>query len=285
MGGASDGQIGVAAMRYTSPSTKALHWQKAWFFLEDDVQHIMVPSYNSSSSAPVLSVLDQKRRHGAVLVDDIPLQGSMNVTGARSLWHDQIGYLFSTHSRGLPYALSVEMGSRTGNWSSIGVSTAGNTTVDLFAAWVNHDSANSTHPLSYTVFPGVDYAEFRRKSLETRLTTVRNDRDVSAVYDEVHRTFMAVFWNSEGGSVQFRPFPYDAQIGLSASGNVAIIYREAERTLTIADPSQTLQNVQMNITTTTEGLDGLEELADMRELIISLPVEGLAGSSVSIDLR
>ncbi|OCH96195.1 galactose mutarotase-like protein [Obba rivulosa] len=288
VGGASDGRIGVAAMRYTNPYTKALRWQKVWFFLEGDVQHVMVPSYSSSSDAPIFSVLDQKRRRGDVLVNGIRLQESTNITGAHTLWHDRVGYLFSSHSAGLPYQLSVRMGNRTGSWSSIGTSTAGDATVDLFAAWINHGSAPSPDPLSYTVFPSTGYAKFERKSLATRLKTVRNDDDTSAVYDEVHRIFMAVFWNPEGGSVQFSPSPYDAQIVITASGNVAVIYRRDEGILTIADPSQTLENVQLGITIVTRaigGLDNLEEVVDVKELLVQLPTGGLAGSSVSVQVR
>ena len=69
VGGVSTGSIGAAAMRYTNPYTGTLQFQKAWFFLDGDVQHVMVSSINSSTSNPVVSVLDQKRLNGKVYVN------------------------------------------------------------------------------------------------------------------------------------------------------------------------------------------------------------------------
>jgi len=137
--------------------------------------------------------------------------------------------------------------------------------------------------LSSTVFPGVDYTKFCQKSLETRLTTIQNDHNVSAVYDEVHRTFMAVFWKSSGGSVHFTPFPYDAETSIATSGNLAVIYQLIEGNLTVADPSQTLQDVRLNITTTAKGKGSYAGpgVTDTHRLSISLPQGGFAGNSVS----
>ncbi|RDB19287.1 Chondroitinase-AC [Hypsizygus marmoreus] len=73
VGGVSDGKIGIAAMRYTNPVTKAFHFQKAWFFLNDDVQHVMVSGvFSTNAETPAISVLDQRRLiepnvHGSLL--------------------------------------------------------------------------------------------------------------------------------------------------------------------------------------------------------------------------
>ncbi|EMD42021.1 polysaccharide lyase family 8 protein [Gelatoporia subvermispora B] len=282
-GGVSDGKIGIAAMRYTNPATNALSWQKTWFFLEDDVEHVMVPVHNSTSDAPVLSVLDQKRRHGAVLVDGVPVH-EINVTGVRTLWHDQVGYVLGG-PHGLPLELSVRTGLRTGNWSSIGTSKAGNATVDIFAAWISHDNAVLAQPLAYTIFPAVDYTEFLRKSLKTRLRTVQNDGKISAIYDEVKDIFMAVFWDNTGGAVEFSPFPYNSRIIIAASDNCALIYRQTGRTMTVADPSQLLQELQLDVTTMTRQLDGSDDWEVVTEnVLVSLPVGGSAGSSVTMYL-
>ena len=73
VGGVSDGKIGTAVMRYTNPVTKALKWQKAWFFLEHDVQHVMISNLSSTNEGgvPIYSVLDQRRVRGDVFVDGI----------------------------------------------------------------------------------------------------------------------------------------------------------------------------------------------------------------------
>ncbi|KAG5716027.1 Chondroitinase-AC, partial [Termitomyces sp. T112] len=133
VGGASDGSIGVAAMRYETPTTKTLNWRKTWFFLEDDVQFVMVAKITSSTSAPVFSVLDQRRRSGDVFVNGVTV-GSGNFTSALSLWHGGVGYTFNTSNPST--SLSLQLGNRTGSWESIGTATDPPTTVDLFAAWL-----------------------------------------------------------------------------------------------------------------------------------------------------
>ena len=96
VGGVSTGQVGAAAMRYTNPLTRALHWQKAWFFLEDDIQHVMIAGISSSSSASVFSVLDQRRHTGEVRssrpVDGIGGEGRL-IQGGQALWHGDVGYV------------------------------------------------------------------------------------------------------------------------------------------------------------------------------------------------
>ncbi|KAJ6552996.1 galactose mutarotase-like domain-containing protein [Mycena capillaripes] len=69
VGGASNGQLGIAAMRYTNPLTKSFHFQKSWFFLDEDVQVVLVSNISSASNASVISVLDQKLHDGQVMVD------------------------------------------------------------------------------------------------------------------------------------------------------------------------------------------------------------------------
>jgi len=60
VGGVSNTQVGIAAMRYYNPFTHSLKWQKAWFFLENDIQFVMVNNLSSNNSAPLYSVLDQR---------------------------------------------------------------------------------------------------------------------------------------------------------------------------------------------------------------------------------
>ena len=123
-------------MRYTNPYTGSLSFQKAWFFLDDDTQHVMISFAESNSSAanPVISVLDQKRLNGNVYVDGRPLKRGGNFSHAESLWHDGVGYTFDYGLLDGRFNLAVDFGERSGDWAAIGISTAGNITVDLFSA-------------------------------------------------------------------------------------------------------------------------------------------------------
>ena len=281
VGGTSDGSIGVAAMRYTNPYTGSLSFQKAWFFLEDDVQHVMIPHAQSSAASadhPVISVLDQKRHSGPVFVNGVPLvHGGGNFTGAHSLWHDGIGYTFdnATGSR-----IAVDFGPRSGDWSAIGISSAGVTTADLFSAWIDHGAEGG--PVAYTAFPATQSAEFAFKSARARATlrTLRNDADVSAVYDAAHRTLAVVFWNPAGGEVAFTPSLLETQLTVAASAGSVVLYKLDEGTLTVADPTQQLAHIELSVRSSGLGLQpkGVE---NGRAMSVVLPSGGLVGQSTT----
>lgn len=264
VGGASTGKIGMAAMRYTNPVTKALKWQKAWFFFDDDVQQVMVSGLLSKSNAPVYSVLDQRRHKGPVYVNGVEKQTSNN-TGVQSLWHGGVGYKFSDD--GLP--VSVQIGQKTGDWSKIGTSTQPPTTVDLFAAWIPHPSL--TTPISYTVLPGTTQENFVTKSSQLRLRTIQNDAHISAVVDDSHNTSMVVFWDPAGGSVTFQGPPAFGQITIASNGNAAVILQLQTGDITVSDPSQNLSTLRIT----------LIQQGSTKTFNFALPRGGLAGSSVT----
>jgi hypothetical protein len=188
----------------------------------------------------------------------------------RSLWHDNVGYTFDQDSMASPVFFNT--GPVTGNWSAIGTSTQPPTTVDLFSAWIQHRNAST--PISYTVFPGLDWATFQSKSASAAptLRTLRNDGVVSAVTDDAHGTTMAVFWGAAGGSFQLSP----SNTTLAVSANAAVIYNAGTATVTISDPSQTVTTLNVTISTPKQN----------RTLTFALPAGpgGNAGQSVTLSL-
>lgn len=280
VGGVSDTQVGAAAMRYSNPFTHSLGWQKAWFFLENDVQFVMVNNLSSTSNAPLYSVLDQRRHTGDVYVDGQSVLKSTNYTRASSLWHGGVGYTFDK-SIGVS-GLSVEVGDRFGNWSLIGISTQPPETIDLFAAYLGHSALRT--PIGYTVFPSTKSpGAFKQKSEKTKLRTIWNDAYVSALFDDVHQTAMVVFWDFLGGSVLIPGSSFaDAPLTISSSGNSAVIYQLNTGNVTVADPSQNLTKLDVVLGV---GLLGKKpphwgwELS--HHLSFDLPTSGSAGSSVS----
>ena len=191
VGGASNGNIGVAAMKFTSPIDRALKFQKAVFFFEDDVQHVMVSRISRTGSAPVYSVLDQRRRKGRVMVDDVQIAYPSTINSAKrtTLWHADVGYVFS--GLGNNYGLSIRTGKKTGSWAAIGTSTQPPTEVDFFTAWIQHK--NLTAPLVYSIYPAVTYNQFLTKRTSVVLSTIKNDNSVSAVFHPGRKTAMFVF--------------------------------------------------------------------------------------------
>jgi len=244
VGGVSNDKTGIAAMRYLNPISKAFSWQKAWFFLNDDTQYVMIANLTSNTSAPIYSVLDQRRHSGDIYVNDDLLSTPGNQTfncTVSSLWHGNVGYKFDAEAT----VLSLSVGPRTGAWSAIGSSTQPPETVDLFAAWIEHQ--DSMQPFSYTIFPGATRDSFMGRCEKRRIFPLQNDAYISAILDADYWTISAVFWDIAGGNLTLQPRTPSRLASISASGNVALMLDLGARTVMVSDLSQTLPSVDTSI--------------------------------------
>ncbi|KAF9648628.1 polysaccharide lyase family 8 protein [Thelephora ganbajun] len=317
VGGVSDGEVGAAVMRYTNPVTGSITFQKAWFFLDDDVQVVMLSDVTSNSSSPIISVLDQKKHVGSYYVDGDEIEPSsakrdgatrrlrshglghnhhtrqkafaalptVNVTrhpGIQSLWHANVGYSFDL---GSPVSVSVQTGNKTGNWSALGISTQPPSNVDMFAAWIEQSEEQCS--LVYKIFPAMDRASFQRKALrhQSHHWVLINDKTTSAILDTREDTAFVIFWDANGGSVTVPRLSGFADVTVSSNTNSAIIYHRSTGEVVVSDPSQTASTLVLDLEA---GIIGERppgfEAEPQRELIFSLPSGGLAGSSVSQSL-
>ncbi|OJT12944.1 Chondroitinase-AC [Trametes pubescens] len=276
VGGASDGIVGAVAMRYETPSSKNLDWRKTWFFLENDVQFVMVARITSATSAPVFSVLDQRKHVGQVLVNGAS-GGTGNFSHPSSLWHGGVGYVFNTSD---PITLSVDVATRTGDWSAIGASSQPPVTVDMFTAWLAHDDISSA--ISYMVFPATTAANFPQKVAATNVVNIRNDGSISALLDVSHKTAFIVFWVATGGTVTIPALTAGgATIKLQSSGFGNVILRMDTWTVTVADPTQTTSSLTLTLTLGSGTAPAGWGSSKTKTVQFALPTGGLAGSSVS----
>lgn len=279
VGGVSDGTVGVAAMRYETPTTKTLNWRKTWFFLEDDVQFVMLARLTSTTTAPLFSVLDQRRRSGDVFVNGVTTQ-SGNYTSAVSLWHGGIGYAFNASNPST--SLSLQLGTRTGSWQSIGTAPDPPATVDLFAAWLNHDDPNSS--MSYAVYPGSTLLSFQQRSQASRLQAIRNDGSISALLDATHQTAMIIYWVDAGGSVTIPSTTGNAPVAVKSTGSAAVIIRTNSWVITVSEPTQTLTTLTLNFTLGSGSIPSAWGSSRFKVLTLDLPTGGFAGSSITRSL-
>ncbi|KAF9563105.1 polysaccharide lyase family 8 protein [Agrocybe pediades] len=287
VGGVSDDTVGIAVMRYTNPLTRSLHWQKAWFFLQDDMQHVMISNISSSTSAPVYTVLDQKLHSGPVVLDgsEGAREMTMSNTAAQSLWHANVGYIFPQYNGSA--TISLQVGQKTGNWATIGTSTQPPPTVDLFAAWIQHIDTSAS--ISYTMLPGVTQKAFTKKQSSKQLQQlqeIQNDGSISAVLDQANQMAFLVFWEAGGGNVTFTPKAGNAPITVTANANIALIYRLKTGEVTVSDPSQTLTIAQVSLALNgTGGKPPHWGSGNVKSLVFQLPGGGVVGSSVTLNIN
>ncbi|KAJ7190753.1 polysaccharide lyase family 8 protein [Mycena pura] len=280
VGGVSDGVVGIAAMRYDNPTTRALTWRKTWFFLDDDVVFVMIALITSSTTAPVFTVLDQRTLVGDVFVDDAAA-GTGNYTGASTLWHAGTGYTFNASNPAT--SLSLELGPKTGSWQAIGSSKAAPNTVNMFAAWLAHSDPSAS--VTYAMYPGTTQAEFAQKAQvePTNLHVVRNDGSISALVDSAHNTAFIAFWTAAGSTFTIPALTAGvASIQLKANASSAVIFRMDTWAVTVSDPSQTITApLLLNFTLLTGVAPPGWGTAKSRTVTINLPQGGVAGASVS----
>ncbi len=277
VGGASNGTIGVAAMRYENPATKSLNWRKAWFFI-DDIQFVMISGITSTTSAPVFSVLEQRRQDGPVFTTGIE-SGSGNFSDVSSLWHGGIGYAFSASDSST--SLSVSLKSNvTGSWQSISTSSKPPVSVDLFAAWLHHiDLASS---ISYAIFPATTLTSFQQRLTTSALNVIENNSETSALLDANNKIAMIVFWESSGGSVTIpSAAPAYAPVTVSSSGGSILIVDLVMWNVTTSDPTQSLSSLTMTFSLGSGSVPlGWDSSSRVVNVTTELPNGGAAGNSV-----
>ncbi|KAH9849787.1 polysaccharide lyase family 8 protein [Lenzites betulinus] len=279
VGGASDGNVGAIAMRYETPSSKNLNWRKTWFFLDNDVQFVMVARITSATTAPVFSVLDQRKHVGQVLVNGATAN-SGNFSHPSSVWHGGVGYVFNTSD---PVTLSVDVSTRTGDWSAIGASSQPPVTVDMFTAWLSHDDITSA--ISYMVFPATTAANFQQKVAATNVQSIRNDGSISALLDVNNKSVFLVYWVATGGTVTIPALSTGgATIKIASDSNVNVILRMSTWTVTVADPTQTLSSATLTFTLGSGTAPAGWGTSKTKTVQVTLPSGGLAGSSVTQNL-
>lgn len=282
VGGVSDGKIGAAVMTYTNPLTESLSFRKAWFFLEDDVQLVMIPTVSSTSNASVFSVLDQKRANGPLIIDG---NQSESIAGGKitTLWHANVGYDLSRLDKST--TLSAQIAEKTGNWSIIGISTQPPVTVDLFTAYLQH--GNLSTPVSYAVFPGITRELFEQKCSQSQdnLHVLQNNAIASAVLDRTNQVAMFVFWQATGGAVTFKPGPDLAPITVTVTESLAVVYRIQSGQVIVSDPSQTLTSAQVTVAVGPgRELTKWGSSPASKTITFQLPSGGVIGSSVTQSL-
>ncbi|KAG9018581.1 hypothetical protein FRB90_011303 [Tulasnella sp. 427] len=277
VGGASNGKIGVAAMDYKNPYTGTLAYRKAWFFLPNDVQHVIVSNIQKTSAADVYHVLDQKRTNGAIYLDGKVASGYSTST-AKSLWHDSVGYTFDGANA---TTVQVATDDRTGNWAVIGTSWAGSSDVNVFQAWLKHDPARLSTPISYTVYPDTASAKiFSDKVKQYAVTTVYGT-NVSAAMDKAQSVFMAVFW--QASSTVTAKFSAGS-VTVQSNQGVVVILDLKNWTVAVSDPTQTLANVVLTLKTTGIAKPKCTALTTGKKVTVNFPQGADLGKTVTVSV-
>ncbi|KAG9016597.1 hypothetical protein FRB90_002878 [Tulasnella sp. 427] len=277
VGGASNGDIGVAAMDYLNPYTGQFAYRKAWFFLPNDVQHVVVSNIQKTSNATdVFHVLDQKRANGDVYMDGAVVTASK--AGPKSLWHDSVGYTFDTSTTSAIKSAEFASAQRTGDWKTIGTSASPPANVTIFQAWLRHDVTKLSTPISYTVYPDTKSPkDFASKAKRYPVHSISTS-DVSAAMDSHNSVLQAVFWNKGQAKVELAPAKY---VTVKTNAPAIVMVDLKHWVVTVSDPNQTLKKVDVTVRAWGVRRHECGSLLKGKKITVKLPQGGDLGKSVS----
>ncbi|KAG9018583.1 hypothetical protein FRB90_011305 [Tulasnella sp. 427] len=274
VGGVSTGKVGVAVMDYKNPYTNTLWYRKAWFFLPNDVQHVIVSDIKQTSTVDVYHVLDQKRANGAVYLDG-KAASSYSFSTAKSLWHDSVGYTFDGANA---TSLHVSTAKRSGSWSTIGTSSAGGTSVNVFQAWLRHDQSKLSTPVSYTVYPDTSSAKIFSDKVKKYAVTTVYGTNASGAMDKAQSVFMAVFWNpATTVTAKFGT----GSVTVQSSQAAVVILDLKNWTVAVSDPTQYLGNVVLTVKTAGIAKPKCLALTAGRKVTVNFPQGADLGKTVA----
>lgn len=294
VGVVSDGKVGTAVQDYVDPLDGGISYQKAWFFLDDSV---LVTTTNikksaSAGDAPVITVLDNRAAaSGNIWVDGKQVDAAHGlIIGSTALFYGGNGYL----SHGDPFALTLFEGKRTGNWSQISTSTAGETTVNVFSAY----TSIAKETFSYSMFPASSRKRLDEETKQPTSTPITEDGITGAAGSG---RLSLVFWPGGGKSITVSL----ARIGWAKSGSVTVTSDQPAAFLlaprcksagggmrlvvTVSDPTQKAASASFAMKfdggearqVHSERDESAAESGAGVSFRVDLPAGGLAGSSIS----
>ncbi|TXT07369.1 hypothetical protein VHUM_03089 [Vanrija humicola] len=285
VGTVSDGSVGASAMDYIDPHDGSLAFRKAWFYFDDSVlvtttAVVVDRSVAGIGNAPVISVLDNRRKaEGGISVDGKTV-GSGDVTG-KTLFYGGNGYL----SHGVPFNLTLDESTRSGNWSAISTSTAGVNSADIFSAYTTTPATT----YSYQFFPATSKDKLAKEATSPSVTPI----DVNGTLGAAGNGRLGlIFWPGSASTVTVdrRTIGWGngGQITINSPQPATYLFslKGDQLAITVSDPSQTLTSVSFTITATGGNFKcpggTCTRQGNQLTFTVALPTGGFTGSSVIV---
>lgn len=245
VGGVTEGNTGIAVMDYQNPTNGKLTFKKTAFFFPSGYAIQVGPVTSRNTTAPLVTVLDQRKRNGDIYVGGTLKNTITTYATAKtnSIWHDKIGYYFPNSE-----VLFVDSNPTTADWSSIGIST-GNVTQQLWTSYIKHSQLSTTGLLTqYVVQPNIDQSVFQDNitngTIPITLAFQASNPQVNAAYSASDDTIGLAFWTAGTYAT-----PWKSATVTTDQPCIAILRQTATDTyrLILSDPSQTLSTIKIKL--------------------------------------
>ena len=264
VGGASDGQDGISAMRSIRDGVSA---RKAWF-CQGNTLVCLGSDVSSHGRHPVITSINQCLMKSDVHIGTPSgpepfLYTDRLFGGLPWVHHDGIGYLLRQQM-----AVDVRKEPQWGAWKDINGNMSSDRVMrDVFSLWIDHGLGPQDAHYAYAVVMGVDVEETAKLSESPTFEIVQNSEEAQVVSWDSSLT-QAAMWKP--GEIRTR----EGCTVTANQGCMLMVREEKNLTLTVANPNQLSERIELQVER-----DGKKELVE-----VSFPQGGLAGSSVTVEV-
>ncbi len=277
-GSVTDGQAAVAAMRQDHDGVTG--W-KSWFLFDDVIVALGSEINAPDTNLPIYTTLNQSIANTEVAYSNNGTPGSLGVggsafvTGDSWVWQDDIGYIIPDGNDMAFFTVH----SSTKDWSTVGTQS-GEVTKDVFTLWLNHGTRPFEKGYHYMILPAADAEETALYAADPQVEIISNTEDLAAVHDES---------GNRTGAAFLRPgatLPMMNGTEIQADSAVLLLVEKAGSTytLTVADPSHSLEHVNLKVNRNFEGEGSApQEGTDGTVLQIVLPEGDYTGAPVTAE--
>jgi chondroitin AC lyase len=275
VGGASDGQVGVAAMDYAKDDVLA---HKSWFFFDQGFV-CLGAGIAAEKDESVTTALNQTLLNGEVLVlkgqRKEMNRGRLAGKNITAVYHDGVGYYLLGEQQTV-----VRADAQTGTWTSIEEDSSREdpVTQDVFNLWIDHGVRPQDGNYGYAVIPGVDGQEFEALSDDLPFQGISNTSSSQAVFIPGLDVVQSAFF--EAGTVVM---PNGQNLTVDLLCLMIIRISGKKITLSVSDPTQEMDQIQMHLSGSFEG-SGCVVKEGVSELTVDLPQDEWSGKTVTIEL-
>ncbi|MEX2381946.1 MAG: polysaccharide lyase family 8 super-sandwich domain-containing protein [Opitutales bacterium] len=265
-GGVSNGREGALAYDHDHDQVRA---KKSWFYFDDVLVQLGAGITGGNGSLTVNSTLNQSYLRGDVTVAAGGVEfsaptGDSAPADPEWVFHDNVGYIF-------PDGGPVTIGRKTqsGSWFEINDSLSSEVlSKEVFTLGFDHGTAPVDDRYAAVIVPAVSRAAFDAFRAEDPIGILSNTPEIQAARHRTRQLTQITF--HAAGTLET---PHGLEITVNEPCLVMVDEAESPAHVTVADPTQELVSIQMNVTVPGEA---------QRELLFALPAGDDAGRSTDV---
>ncbi len=273
VGGISDGDNGIAVMDYKRDGLMA---KKSWFVLNDMII-CLGAGICSSEGLPVTTSVNQSYYRDSAMIKTsmgLNLAGEVEeITDPKWILHDRIGYFFPDKA-----TLALETKMVNGSWHRVATHYPEDEIISarIFNLWFKHGKNPFNKSYSYILIPNALTAQLVKMEYEP-VFSIKNTKELQEV---------ATIEGDLAGVVFYEPGESSVFGGFKVNQACIVMLRNKnyEIHVSVADPTQKLNEVQLTFKRKFEGVNATE-INGKTIVKISLPQRGEAGKTEIISLR